>query len=89
MMESFAMAVEWLSLKLEETDGLLEYKPSFDTSIENQVWKDSPDSYFRSDGTIANQQKGVSSIETQCIAYDALVDAAELYEMLGEHQSRG
>jgi glycogen debranching enzyme len=48
--------------------------------IENQVWKDSWDSYFHADGTIANHQFGVASVEVQRVAYDALLDAADIYE---------
>lgn len=84
MKHSFDLAVDWLLQKIKATDGLLEFKPGFHGSIPNQVWKDSPDSYFHSDGTIANHEHGISSIETQCIAYDALKDALELYELLDE-----
>jgi glycogen debranching enzyme len=84
MKHSFDLAVEWLLEKIESTNGLLEFKPGFQGSIPNQVWKDSPDSYFHEDGTIANHKNGVSSIETQCIAYDALKEALELYELIGE-----
>src|SRR5690606_30664910 len=46
----------------------------------NQVWKDSPDAYHHSDGTLANHTSGIASIEVQTTAYDALLDAALLYE---------
>lgn len=84
MKYSLDIAVEWLLDKLESTGGLLEFRPGFMGSIPNQVWKDSPDSYFHADGAIANHAQGISSIETQCITYDALKDALELYEILDD-----
>ena len=48
--------------------------------IENQVWKDSWDAYHHADGTIANHTRGIASIEVQVSAYDALLDAALIYE---------
>lgn len=75
------MAIEWITLKLESNpEGLLEYKATLPTGIENQVWKDSWDAYHHADGTLANHDKGIASIEVQTTTYDALLDAAFLYE---------
>ena len=75
------MAVEWISRKLASNpEGLLEYKATLPTGIENQVWKDSWDAYHHADGTLANHDKGIASIEVQTTTYDALLDAALLYE---------
>lgn len=80
MRESFLSAVNWITAKMDENpEGLIEYKPQFVGSIENQVWKDSWDSYFHKDGTLANHDKGIASVEVQRIAYDALLDAADVY----------
>lgn len=74
-------AVDWILRRLNSNkEGLLEFKAAIPKGIENQVWKDSWDSYFHKDGRIANHEKGIASIEVQRLAYDALLDAAELYE---------
>ena len=75
------MALAWIINRLDSNDdGLLEYQSVLPQGIENQVWKDSPDAYHHADGTIANHQRGIASIEVQVTAYDALLDAAELYQ---------
>lgn len=75
------MAVEWILRKLHANpEGLLEYKATLPKGIENQVWKDSWDAYHRSDGSLANHDQGIASIEVQVTTYDALLDAALLYE---------
>lgn len=75
------MALAWIINRLDSNDdGLLEYQSMLPQGIENQVWKDSPDAYHHADGTIANHNAGIASIEVQVTAYDALLDAAELYE---------
>lgn len=75
-------ALDWVLQKTKKTEenpeGLLEFKRRNPNGIENQVWKDSGDSYFHSDGTIANHNRGIASIEVQTLAYDALLDAADL-----------
>lgn len=75
------MSVEWILNKIRSNpEGLLEYKSLLPRGIENQVWKDSWDSYHHADGTLANHRQGIASIEVQTTTYDALLDAAELYE---------
>lgn len=74
-------AVEWILASLEKNpEGILEYKAVLPRGIENQVWKDSWDSYHHADGTLANHNQGIASIEVQTTTYDALLDAAMLYE---------
>lgn len=74
-------AVDWLLRRMSDNpEGLIESKAAIPGGIENQVWKDSYDAYFHKDGTIANHANGVASIEVQRLAYDALLDAADLYE---------
>ncbi len=75
------MAVDWVLNRLNANDaGLLEYQSFLPKGIENQVWKDSWDAYHHADGTIANHSQGIASIEVQTTTYDALLDAAEVYE---------
>jgi glycogen debranching enzyme len=77
------MALEWIIRKLDSNEeSLLEYQSVIPRGIENQVWKDSADAYHHSDGTIANHKKGIASIEVQVTTFDALLDAAELYERM-------
>ncbi len=77
------MALEWITRKMDSNEeSLLEYKTLLPRGIENQVWKDSPDAYHHEDGTIANHERGIASIEVQVTTYDALLDAAELYERM-------
>lgn len=74
-------AVEWVKARMDKNpEGLLEFKTPLSGGILNQAWKDSWDSYFHSDGTIANHQAGIASVEVQRVAYDALLDAAALYD---------
>lgn len=74
-------ALSWIERRLRQNkEGLLEYKSELPRGIENQVWKDSWDAYHHSDGTIANHRQGVASIEVQVTTYDALLDAADLFE---------
>lgn len=74
-------AVDWILWRTSQNpEGLLEYKAAIPQGIENQVWKDSWDAYFHKDGSIASHEKGIASIEVQRLAYDALLDAADLYD---------
>jgi glycogen debranching enzyme len=81
MLDSLQAAVKWTTRRLDANpEGLLEYQASLPGGLENQAWKDSWDSYSHADGSIANHHKGIASVEVQCIAYDALLDVASLYE---------
>lgn len=86
MAQALRSAVDWILMRLDSNpDGILEYKSILPQGIENQVWKDSPDAYHHSDGSLANHKAGIASIEVQTTAYDALLDAASLYDTkLGE-----
>lgn len=75
------MAVGWITARLDaNSEGILEFKSELEKGIENQVWKDSWDAYHHKDGTLANHSRGIASIEVQVTTYDALLDAAHLYE---------
>lgn len=83
------MALEWIAhRRLANPEGLIEFKSVLPLGIENQVWKDSWDAYHHSNGTIANHKKGIASIEVQVTTYDALIDAAELFEDVFDNQLR-
>ncbi len=81
MADSLTRAVDWVLMKMDENkEGLIEFHRRNSHGIENQVWKDSWDAYFHADGRIANHERGIASIEVQRVAFDALLDAAEVYE---------
>lgn len=81
MQTALVRAVDWVLYRTgSNIDGLLESKTALPHGIENQVWKDSWDAYFHKDGRIANHQQGVASVEVQRLAYEALLDAAYLYD---------
>jgi glycogen debranching enzyme len=74
-------AVDWMTNRMDSNpEGFVEYKSVLKLGIENQVWKDSWDAYHHSDGTIANHDQGIASIEVQTVSHDALLDAADLYD---------
>ncbi|HET8883899.1 MAG TPA: amylo-alpha-1,6-glucosidase, partial [Candidatus Saccharimonadales bacterium] len=89
MAHALEMALAWITRRLSSNpEGLLEYKSVLPKGIENQVWKDSWDAYHHADGTLANHDKGIASIEVQVTTYDALIDAAELFEDVLDYDER-
>lgn len=83
------LALQWIENRLgANEEGLLEYRSFIPLGIENQVWKDSWDSYSHHDGTVANYKGGIASIEVQGAVYDAFIDAAELLEQVMEMPGR-
>lgn len=76
-------SVGWVLQRLDQTpDGLLEFhnpdQPG--KGMAAQAWKDSPFAYVHADGSRANYNDGIASVEVQAFAYDALRDAADLYQ---------
>lgn len=83
------MALEWIATRrLKNEEGLVEFHTLLPLGIENQVWKDSWDAYAHADGTLANHTQGIASIEVQVTTYDALLDAAEIFEDVFENPTR-
>jgi glycogen debranching enzyme len=81
MVEAFDKASDWMIQRTSNNpEGLLESKAAIPGGLKNQVWKDSWDAYFHKDGTLANHDQGVASIEVQRLTYDALLDAAQFYD---------
>lgn len=77
----YRKAVAWVENRLNANpEGLLEYKSSIPAGIENQVWRDSWDAYFHADGVLANRDQGIASVEVQQLAFDALIEAALVFE---------
>jgi glycogen debranching enzyme len=76
---ALAAAVAWLLRRLASDElGLLSHQRVNPHGIANQVWKDSWDSMSHADGTVANHAAPVASLESQALAYDALVEVGEL-----------
>lgn len=85
--DAFMLACKWLETRLDANkEGLLEYKSAIPGGIENQVWKDSYDAYSHADGTLANHKQGIASVEVQFLAYDALIDASQIWSSLLRNQ---
>ncbi|MDB5164041.1 MAG: glycogen debranching enzyme [Candidatus Saccharibacteria bacterium] len=79
MRQALQDAVTWLESKLKSSQsGLLEYKRVNPRGIENQAWKDSKEFYVHENGQLANHKYPIASIETQGLAYDALMLASEV-----------
>jgi glycogen debranching enzyme len=77
--EALDAAVAWLLRRLAGDElGLLSHRRVNRQGLENQVWKDSWDSMSHADGTIANHEAPVASLEAQALAHDALVAVGEL-----------
>ena len=89
MSHALELALLWINRRLSSNEeGILEYQTPLEFGAENQVWKDSWDAYHHADGSLANHKRGIASIEVQVTAYDALLDAAELYEDILDSQDR-
>lgn len=73
-------ATEWTLRRLETPSGLIETKRRNPHGIQNQVWKDSEDSYMHTDGTLA-RGGSTASVETVGEAYDALRSAIEIQKL--------
>ena len=81
--EAVSQAVTWICVQLLSSElGLLEYqrRPGQERGMPNQTWKDSLTSYVHLNGQLVNTNRPVASIEIQALAYDALLNAAELFE---------
>ncbi len=85
--DSLQHAVDWLVRQIEASPwGLLEYKRRNPNGLINQAWKDSTTAYLHADGSMANFEQGIASIELQGYAYDAFLDASKL--LPGDQASR-
>jgi glycogen debranching enzyme len=74
-------SLRWIDFKrAENPHGFVEFRSPLPKGIENQVWRDSWDSYSHADGKLANRFQPIASIEVQQLAYDACLDAADIYE---------
>ena len=73
-------ATKWITLRMQTPSGLIESHRSNPKGIQNQVWKDSEDSYMHNDGTLARGDS-TASIETVGEAYDSLLSAVAIQKL--------
>lgn len=80
--KNIVMAIQWMD-NYGDMDGdeLIEYIPS-EKGLTNKGWKDSEDSVFYEDGTLAKPP--IALIEIQGYAYRAKKEAAKLARLFGE-----
>jgi glycogen debranching enzyme len=78
-------ALHWIdSYGDRDGDGFVEYHRMTQTGLANQGWKDSHDSIFHADGTMA--QGPIALVEVQGYAYRARRAAARIAARLGDHE---
>lgn len=76
---SVYMAASWLSNRIRHSElGLLEFCRTNPNGITYQALRDGSASYMHEDGSLANPDEPIASIEVQGLAYDALLAAAEM-----------
>ena len=76
-------ALEWIDRWGDrDGDGFVEYARRAEHGIDNQAWKDSSDSIFHEDGTLARAP--IAVCEVQAYVYAARLEAAFLAGQLGD-----
>jgi glycogen debranching enzyme len=79
------LAVRWIDEFGDlDGDGFVEYQRRSGKGLDHQGWKDSQDSVFHTDGTLAKPP--IALCEVQGYVYGARLRAAEIAEALGHHQ---
>jgi glycogen debranching enzyme len=78
-------ALDWMQTFGDpDRDGFIEYSRQSESGLLQQGWKDSHDSIFHADGTLADGP--VALCEVQAYAYGAWIGAATLAEMRGDEE---
>ena len=75
-------ALEWMAKRSKPDDGFIDYARRTDEGLVNQGWKDSHDSIFHADGSLADGP--IALCEVQGYAYAAWKGAAQLAAIKGE-----
>jgi glycogen debranching enzyme len=76
-------ALRWIDVYGDvDQDGFVEYARREATGLANQGWKDSHDSIFHEDGSLA--EGPIALCEVQAYVYEAKVRAAEMAQALGK-----
>lgn len=82
--ENILRALNWIDVYGDaDGDGFVEYARHSHDGLVQQGWKDSNDSVFHADGTLA--QGPIALCEVQGYVYDAKLGAAEMAAALGDH----
>ena len=78
--DSLLTGLVWIISRLDDPlgGGYLWVRRSSPEGIANQVWEDSPDSYYHADGRLFDTRRPYAPIAVQAYAYDALLGAADL-----------
>jgi glycogen debranching enzyme len=77
-------ALQWIDTFGDpDGDGFVEYARQTGSGLVNQGWKDSHDSIFHADGTLA--EGPIALCEVQAYVFAAKTHAAKLAQRLGEH----
>lgn len=80
---SIEAALQWMDSYGDlDGDGFLEYVRATERGLTNQGWKDSQDSVFHADGSLARGP--IALCEVQGYAYAAFRAAAEIYRAVGD-----
>jgi len=88
MLDCVKRATNWLVDHINQSEwGLLEFKRINPNGIKYQAWKDSDTGYLHEDGTSANADDGIASVEVQGYAYDALLAASDLVAISTEERN--
>ena len=77
LLERFIASTSWVLARLDTPSGFIELKRSNPKGIENQVWKDSGDSYMHANGVMARGDS-TASVETVGETYDAIMAATAI-----------
>lgn len=75
-------ALAWIDGACQSSGGFLTYQRGEESGLQNQGWKDSHDSVFHADGSLATGP--IALVEAQGYVFAARLAAAELAEALGE-----
>ena len=80
--DSLMAALVWIVGRMDDpaNGGYVCVRRTNPSGIANQVWEDSPDSYYHADGTLFDVTRPYAPIAVQGNVYDALVASADLLE---------
>jgi glycogen debranching enzyme len=80
--DSLLAALTWMVRRLDDPAGrgYIWVRRANPNGIANQVWEDSPDSYYHADGQVFDFEQPYAPVAVQGYAYDALLSAADLLE---------
>jgi glycogen debranching enzyme len=80
--DSLLAALAWIVTRMDDPvgGGYVCVRRANPTGIPNQVWEDSPDSYYHADGSVFDFTRPYAPVAVQGEVYDALVTSADLLE---------